>query len=174
MQYIALFMCMVGTVMAAYIRPPTTTRFGTRPINPRLSVSFYPQMRSVTKTPAAAAMKMYAPVQKWSNSGVYGVPGFRRGVRRRFRPRGVATRRRQSSRGLLGSPMMRALLPMIMANEGEGLNVLFLAQMIDQRRTSPHMKMFFLSGRFGKLLITKTCPCNILQYFTAGKMRIFG
>ena len=149
--------------MAVHIQPPpTTTRRGSRPAKktsswatqsmyPQLSAISHSPIRSIIKTPVKPAfgMKMFAPTSKRARKGF---SGFKRGAPRRFRPAvGVAKRTKSKGEMFGRMGMMRVMLPMIMANEGEGLMVLFLAQMMDVRKTSPFLKLHILSGRLGKI-----------------------
>ena len=132
--------------MAIHMQPPTTTRSGSRPMMPpQMSASFYSDLKSVTRTPAAGGPMTYGPTTQWSSN-----QNNRFSARGRLRPLGIAPGRQQGGVDLFSPAMMRMLLPMIMANEGEGFNILFLAQMIDQRRTSPYMKIHILSGKMGR------------------------
>ena len=151
MQNAALFVCIVGGVMAIHMQPPTTTRLGSRPIMPpQMSASFYSDLKSVTRTPAAGGPMTYGPSTQWSSNQNNRFSGLQRSARGRLRPLGIAHGRQQGGVDLFSPAMMRMLLPMIMANEGEGFNILILAQMMDHRRTSPYMKIHILSGKMGK------------------------
>lgn len=54
--------------------------------------------------------------------------------------------------GMFGGGMgMQRLLPLIMGGEGEGMTILLLAQMIDDKKDNYYLKILMLSGRLGKV-----------------------
>lgn len=153
MKYLVLFSCLFAVVASFYSNTRTSTKKGVRISKKPTTTSkvIYPQLSAQVSPPVSVTKTFGA--KSWASGGTSTqMTGRYKGYRRRNNNNGLNRRNNGGfGGGMFGRGGMRALLPLIIGGEAEGMvTVLFLSSLVNGQTDSDHIKLLMLSGRLGE------------------------